>query len=172
MVSNIFYFHPYLGKMSNLTSIFFRWVGSTTNQKSIYFPLLFRFLLLTRVHFTTVTNQDLVLRPGIPLGRRPSFFPNQRPVREFPQQGSLVGESSRNSLNSGFGIIVICLDFCFLTIHLINDSSCFHLKNDAVSKANSKNAIILVTHGEGGYTPCIVNVYKCVTHCKFPQHIQ
>ena len=26
------YFHPYLGKISNLTSIFFRWVGSTTNQ--------------------------------------------------------------------------------------------------------------------------------------------
>ena len=27
-----FHFHPYLGKISNLTSIFFRWVGSTTNQ--------------------------------------------------------------------------------------------------------------------------------------------
>ena len=25
------YFHPYLGKWSNLTSIFFKWVGSTTN---------------------------------------------------------------------------------------------------------------------------------------------
>ena len=25
-------FHPYLGKISHLTSIFFRWVGSTTNQ--------------------------------------------------------------------------------------------------------------------------------------------
>ena len=32
VVSNMFYFHPYLGKISNLTSIFFRWVGSTTNQ--------------------------------------------------------------------------------------------------------------------------------------------
>ena len=32
VVSNIFYFQPYLGKISNLTSIFFRWVGSTTNQ--------------------------------------------------------------------------------------------------------------------------------------------
>ena len=30
--SNIFYFHHYLGKISHLTSIFFRWVGSTTNQ--------------------------------------------------------------------------------------------------------------------------------------------
>ena len=29
---HIFYFHPYLGKIFNLTSIFFRWVGSTTNQ--------------------------------------------------------------------------------------------------------------------------------------------
>ena len=26
-----FQFHPYLGKISNLTSIFFKWVGSTTN---------------------------------------------------------------------------------------------------------------------------------------------
>jgi len=32
VVSNIFYFHPYLGKIPSLTSIFFRWVGSTTNQ--------------------------------------------------------------------------------------------------------------------------------------------
>ena len=27
----IFYFHPYLGKVPILTSIFFKWVGSTTN---------------------------------------------------------------------------------------------------------------------------------------------
>ena len=32
VVSNIFDAHPYFGKISNLTSIFFRWVGSTTNQ--------------------------------------------------------------------------------------------------------------------------------------------
>ena len=32
VVSNIFYFQPYLGKWSNLTSIFFKWV-ETTNQK-------------------------------------------------------------------------------------------------------------------------------------------
>ena len=31
VVSKVFYFHPYLGKISNLTIIFFRWVGSTTN---------------------------------------------------------------------------------------------------------------------------------------------
>ena len=31
-----FNFHPYLGKWSNLRSIFFRWVGSTTNQSSPY----------------------------------------------------------------------------------------------------------------------------------------
>ena len=34
VVSNILYFHLYLGKWSNLTSIFFRWVGSTTNSFS------------------------------------------------------------------------------------------------------------------------------------------
>ena len=31
VVSKIFYFHPYLGKIPNLTSIFFKGVGSTTN---------------------------------------------------------------------------------------------------------------------------------------------
>ena len=35
VVSNIFYVQPYLGKWSNLTSIFFGWVGSTTNQINI-----------------------------------------------------------------------------------------------------------------------------------------
>ena len=34
VVWNVFYFHSYLGRWSNLTSIFFRWVGSTTNQMS------------------------------------------------------------------------------------------------------------------------------------------
>jgi len=32
VVSRIFYFHLYLGRRSNLTSIFFRWV-ETTNMK-------------------------------------------------------------------------------------------------------------------------------------------
>ena len=31
--SNIFYFHPYLGRWSNLTSIFFKWVETTNQQK-------------------------------------------------------------------------------------------------------------------------------------------
>ena len=33
VVSKIFYFHPYLGKWSKFEKYFFRWVGSTTNQK-------------------------------------------------------------------------------------------------------------------------------------------
>ena len=36
MVSKICRFHPYLWKWSILTSIFFRWVGSTTNQKCFF----------------------------------------------------------------------------------------------------------------------------------------
>ena len=44
VVSNIFYIHPYLGKWSNLTIIFSKGVGSTTNQLiisgSYCFPLL------------------------------------------------------------------------------------------------------------------------------------
>ena len=42
VVSNIFYFHPYLGMISNLTSIFFKWVGSTTNQIVIEYHRLER----------------------------------------------------------------------------------------------------------------------------------
>ena len=34
LVSNIFYVHPYLRKIPILTSIFFKGVGSTTNQKA------------------------------------------------------------------------------------------------------------------------------------------
>ena len=30
VVSNLFHFHPYLGKSSNLTNIFFKWVETTT----------------------------------------------------------------------------------------------------------------------------------------------
>ena len=30
VLSNVLYFHPYLGKWSNLTSIFFKWVETTT----------------------------------------------------------------------------------------------------------------------------------------------
>ena len=36
VVSNIFYFHLYLGKIPILTSIFFKWVGSTTNYIVIF----------------------------------------------------------------------------------------------------------------------------------------
>ena len=38
--SNIFDFHPYLGKIPILTRIFFKWVGSTTNQVSCSFFFL------------------------------------------------------------------------------------------------------------------------------------
>ena len=31
-LKKIFYFHPYLGEWSNLTSMFFKWVGSTTRK--------------------------------------------------------------------------------------------------------------------------------------------
>ena len=46
VVSNIFYFHPYLGKWSNCWLIFFRWV-ETTNQlwiliMKIFSPLTFK----------------------------------------------------------------------------------------------------------------------------------
>ena len=38
VVSNIFNFHPDPWGNDNLTSIFFRWVGSTTNQSSFHQP--------------------------------------------------------------------------------------------------------------------------------------
>ena len=42
MVSNIFYFHPYLGKGSLLTSIFFKWVGK--NHQLVFESGCLRFL--------------------------------------------------------------------------------------------------------------------------------
>ena len=35
MVSKIVYFHPYLRKMNPFWRIFFKWVGSTTNQRNL-----------------------------------------------------------------------------------------------------------------------------------------
>ena len=40
MVWNIFYFHPYLGKSSNLTSIFFKWVEPTNQLVVLSYPNL------------------------------------------------------------------------------------------------------------------------------------
>ena len=51
MVSNIFYFHPYLVKWSNLTSIFFRWVGSNpTSARFEEFVQADVKILLAKVH--------------------------------------------------------------------------------------------------------------------------
>ena len=33
----VFHFHPYLWKIPSLTIIFFKWVGSTTNQKKVLY---------------------------------------------------------------------------------------------------------------------------------------
>ena len=60
-----FFFHPYLGRWSNLTSIFFKWVGSTTNQKrsTIQLPRVYeksvRAFLFEQsdVPWAVVTNQ-------------------------------------------------------------------------------------------------------------------
>ena len=38
VVSKSFYGYPYLGKISNSTSIFFKWVGSTTNYRQVLNP--------------------------------------------------------------------------------------------------------------------------------------
>ena len=49
VVSNIFYFHPYLGKIPNLTSIFVKWV-ETTNQIGVLFRCASKFSF-PRWHF-------------------------------------------------------------------------------------------------------------------------
>ena len=41
-VSKIFYFHPYLGKISNLTSIFFRWVETLFGEHSHFDEHIFQ----------------------------------------------------------------------------------------------------------------------------------
>ena len=66
VVSNIFYFHPYLGTWSNLTSIFFKWVGSTTKQFTVIFCGLVKKRLLS---FTLPGRRKL--RSMMPRRRQP-----------------------------------------------------------------------------------------------------
>ena len=64
VVSDIVYFHPYKGRWSNLTSIFFRWVGSTTNQNSKYWGEITHWWThLWSIHFQLPTSSKLVA-PG------------------------------------------------------------------------------------------------------------
>ena len=69
MVSNIFYFPPYLGKIPILTSIFFRWVGSTTNQMMLVRWFLTASLVgdASQVMITHVTWQQTPFFKGDPL---------------------------------------------------------------------------------------------------------
>ena len=43
--SNIFYFHPYLGKIPILTSIFFKWVETTNQIGTLFFFSVFFWLV-------------------------------------------------------------------------------------------------------------------------------
>ena len=59
VVSNIFDFHPYLGKISNLTHIF-QMGGSTTNQIRLdYFPVEFRSLFRGKTLTVTLPEGSL-----------------------------------------------------------------------------------------------------------------
>ena len=80
MVSNIFLFSPRtLGKISNLTSIFFRWVGSTTNQiwsnsEVIFLHLTSRWLgCFFGLNSSTWMKYDWQKPPQRPLFRREIF---------------------------------------------------------------------------------------------------
>ena len=69
VVSNIFHFHPYLVKWSNLTSIFFRWIGSSTNYSEMKKPTI---VTLKRdkkgvflfFHWTTMKRKDNWEKPS------------------------------------------------------------------------------------------------------------
>ena len=67
----LFNVHPYLGKWSNLTSIFFRWVGSTTNKNSLNQGHLVVTMVLRRWIWRKQKMKDIILTkaamPG-PLG--------------------------------------------------------------------------------------------------------
>ena len=59
MVSNIFYFHPYLGKIPIWTSIFFRWVVQPPTRKTCR-------LLRSTPHPVTVTTRIITFLVGNP----------------------------------------------------------------------------------------------------------
>ena len=77
MVSNIFYFHPYLRKWSNLTSIFFRWVGNhqldklNHPQNPVYHIAL---LVFCRGEFVAAQNH----RENFTVSGRAAKTPGQR----------------------------------------------------------------------------------------------
>ena len=130
MISNIFYFHPYLGKWSNLTNIFeMGW----NHQLDILIPwilwvLLFSFLVFFRVRVRTKPWQV----EGHGLHVEADYFTNKSPedpggvnnlggsrlflwaifLRRFPPVGHPKwwfnkGTSPKSPKHSGLGIILI-----------------------------------------------------------------
>ena len=63
--SNIFYFHHYyLGKWSNLTSIFVKWVGSTINSNALSRGWIYLIIPIQSIHFA-VSFQDPKICPTV-----------------------------------------------------------------------------------------------------------
>ena len=94
VVSNIFYFHPYLGNIPILTTvIFFKWVGSTTNQ---YLYSAYNTPLITKKPIISVWHLGLDGTPGrtllLPMARLPSSTVAQTLVKGLQvasQQGAI-----------------------------------------------------------------------------------
>ena len=125
VLSNIFYFHPYLGKMNPFWLINFNWLGSTTNSQQhvvflflwVFHPLSFSFppppqnVSDMRENMQAVSGQPwLYLDPwALPLPVPAAWAPNPRRAVEI--FGSTVGSPypqlggwTCRELGSGVGI--------------------------------------------------------------------
>ena len=93
VVSNIFYVHPYLGKWSNLTSIFFRWV-ETTNQLEDEFSLvkrpIFRGYIRCREKWQTGSNEVIYFPQCGQKRKQWEFFENMVLMVQRTSQTQLI----------------------------------------------------------------------------------
>ena len=106
--------HPYLGKCSDLTSILFKWVGSTTNNIEDFLDVFNRFFLFSDVYnYPTQTNTTL-----------PSWLiVSSTHVDVEPRPGKLCGDGVFLSANNGvnqaersFNWLIFFCFFCWLLI--------------------------------------------------------
>ena len=106
VVANIFYFHPYLGKWSNLTSIFFRWVGSTTNYIAIGQVQDDLCMVIPKQPFCVSSSPTAVVPtavvPTVPTSSTRGSVPTKLDVSKWPS----VWVSHFRSARSVFGVFL------------------------------------------------------------------
>ena len=102
----MFYFHPYLGKISNLTSIFFRWVVQPPTSHVVFFCSL--------AFFACLLNKTNVYH-----GRIQLFLPNRGvwcniapPLNQNPSLEHVVSWHILNSTGVVIRILLLLFRCC------------------------------------------------------------